>query len=188
MTADIKYSLYKDSSEIEATRLRSILLFNGKVKKSRRQDMITKAILSLILAKNGCATKEGVIEDLNYQFKLNYSPKELDAQIKKLYKLGLIKSEDNPIIVNDTEKGQNYFEELELNTESLLNSILEKARTLYNTSITNPDPLKKTIRRALSVFYSMNGYAFFNVQKKEESSIKDAAIILVKDDHLLSRL
>lgn len=189
MTSEIKYSLYKDSTEIEATRLRSILLFNGKVKQSKRKDMITKAILSLILAKDGCATKEGIIKDLNYQFKLDYSPKELDAQIKRLYKLGLIETEEDPLIVKDSEKGKNFFEELDHNTESLFNDILEKAGILYAPStINNPDSLKKTIRRALSIFYSMNGYAFFNVQKKEDISIKDAAINLVKKEITEKRL
>ena len=183
MTPDIKYSLYNDSPEIEATRLRSILLFNGKVKKSRRQDMITKTILSLILAHDGDATKEGILKELNTQFKLDYNQKELDAQIKKLYKLGLIEKEEDPLVVKDSEKGRNFFEELDHNTEILLNGILEKAEILYAPSmINNPDPLKKTVRRALSVFYSMNGYAFFNVQKKEEISIKDAAIDLVKSE------
>lgn len=190
MASEIKYSLYKDSPELEATRLRSILLFNDKVKTSKRQDLITKAVLSLILAKNGSAKREGILNELNSQFSLNFSPGDLDAQILKLFKLGLLKSVDEPLTVKDSDKGRSYFEKLEQNTEALLDGILEKVVALSKPHpVQNPDPVKRTIRKALSVYYSMNGYTFFRVQKKEdEIPIRDAAIKLVKDELKDNRL
>lgn len=190
MGSEIQYSLYKDSPELEATRLRSILLFNDRVKRFKRQDLITKAILSLILAHNGRATREEVLKELNEQFKLQFTPSDLDTQITKLYSLRLIESVDEPFVVKDSEKGRNYFEKLEQNTEAFLSSILEKVVVFSNPHpVQNPDPVKNTIRKALSVYYAMNGYAFFRVQKKEdEIPIKDAAVKLVKDELKDNRL
>lgn len=183
MASEIQYSLYKDSSALEATRLRSILLFNGRVEKQKRQDLITKAILSLILAEDGNATRDGILQQLNFQFHLSYKKGELETQIKKLFNLGLIDSLDEPIKVKDADKkGRSYFDELERNTEALLDSIIDIASRRYaHISIPSPDKVKKTIRKALSVYYGMNGYSFFGVQKKEEVKVEDAVSIVKKD-------
>lgn len=184
MSSDIKYSLYKDSSALEETRLRSILLFNGKVKKQKRQDLITKAILSIILAENGFATRESIIQQLNSQFNLNYNAGDVEAQIQKLHKIGLLESVNEPLSVKDSDKkGRSYFLELEQHTEALLDDILTIAQERYaHSAISTPDDVKKTIRKALSVYYSMNGYIFFDVQKKEGTPVRDAAVSIVKDD------
>ncbi|MBQ0089381.1 MAG: hypothetical protein KBT27_08615 [Prevotellaceae bacterium] len=184
MSTPIKYSLYKDSKDLEATRLRSILLFNGKVSRQKRQDLITKAILSLILAENGSATTERMLQQLNSQFNLNYNAGELDTQIKKLYKYGLIESLEEPFRINDSDKkGRSYFDELERNTEALLDDILRITKKYYVcTSISNPDSIKDTIRKALSVFYGMNGYTFFAVQRSKEVPIKTSAVSIVKNE------
>jgi len=182
MSPVIKYSLYKDSPELEATRLRSILLFNGKVKKSSRQDLLSKAVLSLIISPTVPSTREAILRELNLQFKLDFKPADLETQIKRLHKLGLIESIDEPFAVVDSEKGRNYFAELECNTESLFDEILDKASVFYKpSSIQVPDSIKNTIRKALSVYYGMNGYSFFGVQRKGEVQMKDA-VAVVKND------
>lgn len=184
MSSDIKYSLYKDSSALEATRLRSILLFNGKVKKQERQDLITKAILSIILAENGFATKDSILQQLNSQFNLNYNAGDLETQIQKLHKIGLLESLNEPLSVKDSDKkGRSYFVELEQHTEALLDDILTIAKERYaHSAISAPDVVKKTIRKALSVYYSMNGYIFFDVQKPEGTPVRESAVSIVKDE------
>lgn len=185
MPSEIKYSLYKySSSALEATRLRSILLFNGKVEKQKRQDLMTKAVLSIILADSGSATREGVLEKLNTQFRLNFKAKELDTQIKRLHQLDLLESIDEPLTVKDKDKkGRSYFDKLEQDTETLLEGILKVAAEKYvQRPITTPNPIKNTIRKALSVFYGINGYSFFGIQKQEEVSMEEAAISVVKNE------
>lgn len=180
----IHYSLYKDSTALEATRLRSILLFNGKVEKQKRQDLITKAILSLILSENGNATREGILQQLNLQFRLSYKMGELETQLKKLFKLGLIESMEEPLVVKDSDKkGSSFFDELERSTEMLLDGILEIASNRYAhiEKISSPDRIKASVRKALSVYFGMNGYSFFGIQRKEEVKVDDAVLILKKE-------
>ena len=93
-SSDIKYSLYKDSDKLQETRLRSILLFNGKVEKQKRQDLMTKAILSLILKENGSSSRKQILNQLSEQFNVSYRDSDLDIHIKKLYDSGLLTSKE----------------------------------------------------------------------------------------------
>lgn len=181
MSSEIKYSLYKDSTELEATRLRSILLFNGKVKNQKRQDMMTKAILSLILAANGSATKELIVRQLFEQFHVTYKPSDLDVHIKKLIGAGLLESVDEPFVVKEQDKGKDFFQKLERETEALFDDVIVKTESIFGT-IQSKDRVKDTIRKALSVYFGMYGYSYFKVQKKEDVSVKNAAVGVVQKE------
>lgn len=187
MSTEIKYSLYKDSTELEATRLRSILLFNGKVKNQKRQDMMAKAILSLILAANESATKESIVQQLFEQFHVTYRLSDLDVYIKKLNSAGLLESVEEPFVVKEKDKGKNFFQKLERETETLFDDIIVKTESIYG-SIQSKDRVKDTIRKALSVYFGMYGYSFFKVQKKEEVSVKNAAVSVVQKEISDNRL
>ena len=178
MESDIKYSLYKDSPELEATRLRSILLFNGKFEKQKRQDLMSKTILSLILSGND--TKSSIVGQLFNQFHVKYNEADLDVHIKKLHGAGLLASVDEPFEVVEDDNGTDFFQSLERETEALHDSILRKAENIYGP-IHSKDPVKNAIRKALSVYFGMYGYSFFKVQKKEEVSVKNAAVKVVQD-------
>lgn len=177
----IKYSLYKESNKLQETRLRSILLFNGKVEKQKRQDLMTKAILSLILQENGRSTRQQILSQLSVQFHVAYKEADLDVHIKKLHKSGIIESLDEPFVVRKKEKDNDFFLRLDQETNGLFDSILEKTARIYG-EINNPDTLKSTIRKALSVFFGMYSYTFFGAQKKESDSVKNAAVNVIKDD------
>lgn len=178
----IKYSLYKDSSDkLQETRLRSILLFNGKVEKQRRQDLMTKAILSLILQESGRSTRQQILNQLSVQFHVAYLDADLDVHIKKLHNAGIIESLNEPFTVMEKEKDNDFFQCLEQETNCLYDGILDKAASVYGV-INNPDTLKSTIRKALSVFFGMYGYTFFGAQKKESDPVKNAAVNVIKDE------
>lgn len=181
MSSEIKYSLYKDSPDLEATRLRSILLFNGKVKNQKRQDTMTKAILSIILAENGLATKKSVLNQLSDQFNVVYNVTNLEVHIKKLCGAGLIESVEEPFVMKENEKGKDFFQNLERETEALFNEIIVKAESIYGT-IHSIDRVNEVIRKALSVYFGMYGYSFFNVQKQEDVSVKNAAVNVVQKE------
>lgn len=187
MSSVIKYNLYKDSSEVEATRLRSILLFNGKVSKQKRKDIMSKAVLSLILAGNGSATRDSILQQLFEQFNVKYPLSELNEHIKRLYTAKLIESIDEPFVVIDKVKGKDFFQQLDRETESFVESIIIKAQLIYGTIHQN-ELVKGTIQKALSVYYGMYGYSFFGPQKKEEASVKNAAVSIVLNDIKDNRL
>ena len=183
----IKYSLYKDSGKLEATRLRSILLFNGKVEKQKRQDLMTKAILSLILQENGHSTRNQIVSQLRIQFNVFFQETDIDDHIKKLFKSGLIESVDEPFKVNENENDGDFFQKLDKETEALFEGIIDKTSEIYG-EIHYPDILKNTIRKALSIYFGMYGYTFFGAQKKEEDPVMNSAVNVVKDDIRDNRL
>lgn len=187
MSSVIKYNLYKDSSELEATRLRSILLFNGKVTKQKRKDIMSKAVLSLILAGNGTATKNTILQQLFEQFHVTYHLAELNEHIKALYSAKLIESLEEPFVVIDKVKGKDFFQQLDNETESFVESIIFKAQAIYG-EIHQRELVKDTIQKALSVYFGMYGYTFFGPQKKEEASVKNAAVGIVQNDIKDTRL
>lgn len=51
---------YSGSDQMEAAMLRGILLFNGKITDSKRQNMIQKAVLSIVIYGGG-STKQSDI-------------------------------------------------------------------------------------------------------------------------------
>lgn len=187
MSAEIKYNLYKDSEDLEATRLRSILLFNGKVSKQKRKDIMSKAILSLMLAGNGGSTRESILRQLDEQFHVKYQLTDLNDHIKVLCKAGLIESKDEPFVVIDKVNGKDFFQELDIETEAFVDSIINKAQTIYGT-IHQRESAKETIQKALSVYFGMYGYSFFGPQRREEASVKNAAVSVVKNDFSDNRL
>jgi len=177
----IRYSLYKESDKLQETRLRSILLFNGKVQKQRRQDLMTKAILSLILQENGRSTRQQILNQLSVQFHVTYREADLEIHIKKLCNAGIIESLNEPFSVIEKEKENDFFQHLDQETNGLFDGILEKTASMYGP-INNPDTLKSTIRKALSVFFGMYGYTFFGAQKKEADPVRKAAVNVIKDE------
>lgn len=186
-SSDIKYSLYKDSDKLQETRLRSILLFNGKVEKQKRQDLMTKAILSLILKENGSSSRKQILNQLSEQFHVSYRDSDLDIHIKKLYDSGLLTSKEEPFSVIEKDENCDFFRNLDDDTNALFDSIIEKTKSLYG-QVNNPDTLKNAIRKALSVFFGMYGYTFFGAQKKESDSVKNAAVKVIEGDISDNRL
>ena len=138
VASDIKYSLYKESNKLEETRLRSILLFNGKVEIQKRQDLITKAILSLILQESGQSTRNQILNQLSSQFNVIYSEGDLAVHIKKLYNAGIIDSQSEPFTVIEKEKDKDFFQQLDQDTKKLFEGILKKTERIYG-EINNPD-------------------------------------------------
>ncbi len=183
----IKYSLYKESDKLQETRLRSILLFNGKVETQRRQDLMTKAILSLILQENGRSTRQQILYQLSVQFHVAYREADLEVHINKLHKAGIIESVDEPFTVIEKVKDNDFFLHLDQETDGLFDGILEKTASVYGP-INNPDILKNTIRKALSVYFGMYGYTFFGAQKKEADPVSNSAVNVIKDDISDNRL
>lgn len=181
ISTGIKYSLYKDSDKLQETRLRSILLFNGKVENQKRQDLMTKAILSLILQNNGKATRQQILKQLFDQFRVTYRETDLEVHIKKLKKVGLINSTEEPYTVIEKEKKFDFFQQLDSDTNALFDGVLAKTKKIYG-QINNPDTLKDTIRKALSVYFGMYSYTFFGAQKREADSVRNASVNVIQDE------
>ena len=148
---------------------------------------MTKAILSLILQENGRSTRQQILNQLFFQFHVAYSETDLEIHIKKLCHAGIIESLNEPFTVIEKEKEHDFFQHLDQETNGLFDGILEKTANIFGP-INNPDTLKNTIRKALSVYFGMYGYTFFGAQKKESDPVRNAAVNVIKDEITDNRL
>lgn len=148
---------------------------------------MTKAILSLILQENGRSSRQQILSQLFVQFHVTYREADLAVHIKKLHNAGIIESTDEPFTVIEKGKDNDFFFQLDQETDGLFDGILEKTESVYGP-ISNPDTLKNTIRKALSVYFGMYGYTFFGAQKKEVDPVSNSAVNVIKDDISDNRL
>ena len=133
---------------MEASLLRGILLFNSKEKRVNRDEMMQKALFSIILLGEGKYTDEQIVSIFDKRFNVKLESDTLIRMKKKLQDEKLVDSQGVPI---EKEKGQNFFEAIENETEALYEGIIKKVEKSLCTTITNRDVLKGNIRNALSV-------------------------------------
>lgn len=173
MSKEITYSLYKDSTEMEASLLRGILLFNSKEKRVNRDEMIQKALFSIILEGGGTYTDEQIITVFESRFKIQINQESLSIMRRKLQEEKHLDAQGHPF---ETEQGQDFFEAIENETEALFDGIIKKVEHSLKSNIPDRSSLKGNIRNALSVYFKMYGYAFFDLQDAMEQSEPDNAI------------
>ncbi len=167
--SDNNLLFYAGNDQMEAAMLRSVLLFNGKVSTTKRQDMLLKAVLAIIIYGNGETTADDVVSLLSSRFQVDLNLQEVPQLLSQLKKDGLIiENEGKLVAILKDGKKVDFFYQLKLETESLINGVIE--RVLNKSGITvNPDErslLPVNIQKALSVYYSIYGYKFFGVKER----------------------
>lgn len=173
MAKVITYSLYKDFTEMEASLLRGILLFNSKEKRVNRDEMMQKALFSIILEGGGKYTDEQIISVFDSRFKIRIDQNSLSQMRRKLQEEKHVDAQGVPV---EKEKGQDFFEAIENETEALFEGIIQKVEHSLKSNISNRASLKDNIRNALSIYFKMYGYAFFDLQDAIDQSEPDNAI------------
>ncbi len=173
MAKVITYSLYKDFTEMEASLLRGILLFNSKEKRVNRDEMMQKALFSIILEGGGKYTDEQIISVFDSRFKIRIDQNSLSQMRRKLQEEKHVDAQGVPV---EKEKGQDFFEAIENETEALFEGIIQKVEHSLKSNISNHASLKDNIRNALSIYFKMYGYAFFDLQDAIDQSEPDNAI------------
>ena len=173
MLKDITYSLYKNSPEMEESLLRGILLFNSKEKQVNREEIRLKALFSIILNGKGQYTDDQILSLYNERFKVPLDKTTLLIMKRKLQEANLLDSKGSPI---EVEKGSDFFESIENETDFLFESIIKKVENAIKANIPDKEAMKDNIRNALTIYYKMYGLAFFDLQEMSDQASQEKAI------------
>lgn len=175
MAAPEKLKLYSGDNLIEDSQLRSVLLFSKFAKnKAGQKYMIQRLVLSIVIQEDGNC---GLIEIQNALSKkaINLKPKEISQILDELYESKLVMplSAGKYRAIASEDEGREYFLQLSIQTDNLIDGIFQRYEKLCDKPEQNPALVKDNIRLALSVYYKMAGLTFFRLQKGKES-IKQA--------------
>ncbi len=169
---------YSGSDQMEAAMLRGILLFNGKITDSKRQNMIQKAVLSIVIYGGGSTKQSDIERILDERFNVDYRQLDIQQIINQLHTKDLVEiNKDGTIVAKDVKGEDDFFKQLNDETHVLIDSVIERitkqSRVLLNESDKNKLP--NNIRKALSSYYSMYGYKYFRVSKNPDTEkMRDA--------------
>ena len=163
MIKEIKYNLYDDNDAMESSLLRGILLFNCLESRKSRKDFIPRAVFSIIVEGEGKYNNAQILSIFNTRFRYGMETDELDTIIQNLKKDGHINANGEVILKN--RSGKEFYESISLETSNLLDRVISKAELLLKCSFPNHDLVRENIRRALSVYFKLYGYAFFDLQE-----------------------
>lgn len=169
---------YSGSDQMEAAMLRGILLFNGKITDSKRQNMIQKAVLSIVIYGGGSTKQSDIERILDERFNVDYRQLDIQQIINQLHTKDLVEiNKDGTIVAKDVKGEDDFFKQLNDETHVLIDSVIERitkqSRVLLNESDKNKLP--NNIWKALSSYYSMYGYKYFRVSKNPDTEkMRDA--------------
>ncbi len=172
--SNVKLSLYLGNDQVEDSQLRSVLIFGEYAKQPDREKyLMQRTILSIIIQLKGRATFDSVRRILSEKFGLTVKNKELNKYIQSLEDDKLVSIDEGKLIpITDQVEGDRYFENLNSETDNLIDGILRRFIALSGSNHVNQTPtIKNNIRRALSVYYKMSGLKFFNLQKENATSV-----------------
>ena len=159
MIKEIKYHLYDGNNAMESSLLRGILLFNCLETRRSRKDFIPRAVFSIIVEGEGNYNKGQILSIFNERFKYGMSAGELNTIIENLTNEGHLDANGNVVLKN--RSGKEFYEAISLETSNLFDRVIRKTELLLKSTISNKDIMRENIRRALSVYFKLYGYAFF---------------------------
>lgn len=163
-------SILQSLDELEASQLRSILLFENYKRDEEENSLLRKRVLlSIIVSGKGRYDENSLKEILRTNFALEWNEKLQGALHGLLSNQIVLKGKDGCLSVNtEDEKGTAFFETLEKRTNTLIQNIYSKYMA-YQPSFTDKQTILHYIRKVLSIYYKISGYSFFDVQKKDTS-------------------
>lgn len=177
-------TLLHGNDQLEDSMLRSILLFNAQKTTNSSKDLLLKAILSIITYGDGKYGLSEINNILKERFNVTYAAEDLNKHISKLKDKGFITQGQNNKYqaITNIKKGQDFYIQIDKETDSLINGILERTRTSNITiSQNNEMKMRENIRQALSVYYKMYGYSFLGLKENSKhKSMLDAVDIVRK--------
>ena len=172
--------LYGGNDQMEAAMLRSVLLFNGKVSNPKRQDMLLKAVLAIIIFGKGTTKATDIVEILSKRFHVDVSVNEVPQMIAKLSKRGLITlNPDGTIVATTAERGKiDFFSQLAAETQELIDGVIGRIENISRVTISASEKtsLPQNIKKALSTYYSQYGYRYFGVSDNPDTSKIESAV------------
>ena len=175
MKDNIKYSLYKDSNEADASIIRSLLLFDKEGIKT--PDMVERAVFAIILERDGNLDEAKLVRIFNDRFQESFSTKDIRIHLTSLQNRGFISSS----LRVSPNFDRDYFEEIELLTSNFFDRIIVRVNKIVPVSPSDHELIKRQIRKALSVYFKMYGFEFFDIQEHSREEEAKNAIRIAKE-------
>lgn len=179
--ANIQFSFANEGNLVEASNIRSSLIFDKSIDGNKRSNYLDKTILSIIIQFDGSCSKQQIAKTFEQRFHVSFNDSELNSPLSRLQENGLILIEEN--IVSATQKviGPDFFEELSNNTQRLISNIIARANKMIGIRIESTSVVIESIRQALSVYFHLYGYSFFGAQDTaDEDQTKNAISFITK--------
>lgn len=177
---DINTLENKDS--LEASELRSSLLFGHRKIRDSRDSILMKAIFAVILYlpeadRIICKVRNAFNENLCYEGS-TMGEEQLLTFLSKLVDAKMITISDDRIIVRNVVNAQKYIEDLNERTEKVINGIIQKVEMEYKRNISSAlkTKLAYNVKKALSVYFKLAGFEFFNLSKKSHDDETEDAV------------
>lgn len=175
MANKLELKLYDGNDLIEDSQLRSVLLFYQFSSKHEGEEfMMQRLVLSIIIQENGNCSLDDIQRALAAK-SITLSAKEVNKYLTALISDKLIfpTSDGNYKAISNEEKGEEFFRQLNIDTDHLIDGIYRRYEKLCVKPEPSPAHIKSIIRKALSVYYKIAGLTFFRLQKGREN-IKEA--------------
>ena len=176
--SNISINLIKSKDKIEESNLRSSLLFNHSKQNKTRDDLMDKTILSVIIARESPCDESIIISSFKQRFNIELDSNKVKTSISNLLKLNLI-SEDNGYYSTKETAEADFSNQLYRDTAWLIDSIIERAGEMKGVTISDKSKAVENIKEALSVYFHLYGYSFFNCQIDATEKQKKEAVSLV---------
>lgn len=151
-------------SEIEESNLRSALIFSNVKGTKSRETLLDKTVFSIIIENAPDCTEDTISRLFKSRFYLDDENATISSSVERLTKLKLVKKDGGKLIATEDNKGQQFLSDLEEKTTILIKGIINKANSIKGVSIKDLDKAGENIRQALSVYFHLYGYSYFETQ------------------------
>ena len=177
MNGDLNIFLYQGNEEMERSLLKGVLLFNSKNIAPSRKVLLQKTIFSIVLHGEGKYTTAQIASIFKAHFQKSIEEKEILSILSTLKKDGFLDKSGIPV---SNAGGKDFFQSLTKETDGLFLSIIARTEKILGCSISNIPRIKDNIRNALSVYFKMYVFSFFDMQEdvieENAKAVLDAAI------------
>lgn len=170
----------KDS--LEASELRSSLLFGHRKIRDSRDSIMMKAIFAVILYLP--ETERSFDKILNaYNENLCHEggtmgKEQFLAFLSKLVDAKMITISGDMVSVRNVVNAQKYIDDLHERTEKVIDGIIQRTEQEYQRKIAPnlKTKLSNNVKKALSVYFKLAGFEFFNLSKKSHDDETEDAV------------
>lgn len=181
--SNINLKLYTGNDLVEASQLRSVLLFSEFGKdEDKKSLMMQRVILSLIIQSEGKYDLDQLYGILKEKHHAKLTKATVSSYLSKLISAGLITMVKGAKYksVNEEDAGRTYFDALENDTDKLIQGVFDRYEKLRGAADPHSARIKDNIRQALSVYYKISGLVFFGLQKDNEGVKQAVQVALDK--------
>ena len=177
-----------NNDSLEASELRSSLIFGHKKIRDSRDAIMMKAVYSIVLYQdeNNRSIRE-IIE--SYSEKLcqegdSIDPDQMKSILNKLVGEKLINIENDQVVVKESVNVEKFINNVNEKTEALIEGIITQTQRLYGRFIDQKvkDKLTSNIKMALSVYFKLAGFEYFGkAVKTNDNETEDAVFVAMQN-------